>query len=156
MRELYCDDIIDPKQVLMLPMLAPRENAFVPWDDKLSVGIDIIDEHHRYLLELINDLADVVVHKRGAREVARLVKALDAYAKVHFRSEEQMMLHYGFEGLPRQQQQHHAFEAKIQEFYEELHVNPLVAQFDVLSYLRDWLIKHILFEDAQLRTLVEG
>lgn len=93
-------------------------------------------------------------HKRGAREVARLVKSLDAYAKVHFRSEEQMMAHYGFAGLSAQEHQHHAFEAKIQEFYEELHINPLVAQFDVLAYLRDWLVTHILIEDAQLRTLV--
>ena len=153
-RELYRDDIIDPKQVLTLPPLAPRENAFAPWAAHLCVGIDIIDEHHRYLFELVNDLADVVSHKRGARDVARLVKSLDAYAKVHFRSEEQMMAHYGFEGVARQQHQHHAFEAKIQEFYEELHVNPLVAQFDVLAYLRDWLVKHILVEDVQLRSLV--
>lgn len=155
-RELYRDDIIDPKQVLTLPPLKPRENAWIPWDDNLSVGIDIIDEHHRYLFDLINDLFEVVTNKRGAREVARVIKALDAYAKVHFRSEEMMMSHYGFEGINRQEQQHHAFEAKIREFYEELHANPLVAQFDVLSYLRGWLVKHIQVEDAKLRSLVSA
>ncbi|MFA5824515.1 MAG: bacteriohemerythrin [Gallionellaceae bacterium] len=155
-RELYRDDIIDPKQVLTLPPLAPRENAWAPWDDSLSVGIDIIDEHHRYLLDLINDLYEVVINKRGAREVARLIKALDAYAKVHFRSEEMMMEHYKFDGIKRQELQHHAFEAKIREFYEELHANPLVAQFDVLSYLRDWLVHHILVEDTKLRSLVSA
>jgi hemerythrin-like metal-binding protein len=155
-RELYRDDIIDPKQVLRLPPLEPREDVWAPWDESLSVGIDIIDEHHRYLFDLINDLYDVVINKLGAREVARLIKALDAYAKVHFRAEEQMMTHYGYEGLNRQEQQHHAFEAKIYEFYEELHANPLVAQFDVLSYLRNWLVKHILVEDAQLRSLVSA
>lgn len=155
-RELYRDDIIDPKQVLSLPPLAPRENAWVPWDDSLSVGIDIIDEHHRYLFDLINDLYDVVINKRGAREVARLIKSLDAYAKVHFRSEELMMKHYGFEGIHRQETQHHAFEAKIREFYEELHDNPLVAQFDVLSYLREWLVRHILVEDVQLNSLAKA
>jgi len=153
-RELYRDDIIDPKQVLTLPPVAPRENAWAPWDESLSVGIDIIDEHHRYLFDLVNDLYDVVINKRGAREVARLIKSLDAYAKVHFRAEEMMMERYGFEGIKRQELQHHAFEAKIGEFYEELHANPLVAQFDALSYLRDWLVKHILVEDAKLRSLV--
>lgn len=155
-RELYRDDIIDPKQVLALPPLTPRVNAWIPWNDNLSVGIDIIDEHHRYLFDLINDLYEIVIAKRGAREVARVIKALDAYAKVHFRSEEMMMEHYGFAGIKRQEQQHHAFESKIREFYEELHANPLVAQFDVLSYLRDWLIKHIEVEDAKLRTLVSA
>lgn len=149
-RELYRDDIIDPKQVLSLPPVKPREGDWVPWDDSLSVGIDVIDEHHRYLFDLINDLYNVVVNKRGTREVARLVKALDVYAKIHFRSEEQMMQHYAFKGINQQLHQHHAFEEKIQEFYEELHANPLVAQFDVLSYLRDWLINHIRVEDAKL------
>ncbi len=152
-RELYRDDIIDPKQVLTLPPLAPRADAWVEWDEGLSVGIDIIDEHHRYLFDLINDLHDVVSGKLGSREVARLVKSLDAYAKVHFRAEEQMIAHHHFDGLDRQQEQHHAFEAKIREFYEELHANPLVAQFDVLAYLRDWLVHHIRVEDAKLRAL---
>jgi len=155
-RELYRDDIIDPKQVLTLPPLERRDDVWAPWDESLSVGIDIIDEHHRYLFDLINDLYDVVVNKLGTREVARLIKALDAYAKVHFRAEELMMAHYKFEGIGRQQHQHHIFEEKIREFYEELHVNPLVAQFDVLSYLRDWLVKHILVEDALLRSLVSA
>jgi len=154
-RELYRDDIIDPKQVLTLPPIRRRENVWAPWDDKLNIGIDIIDEHHRYLFDLINDLYAVVVNKRGTRQVARLIKSLDAYAKVHFRAEEQMMEHYGYAGMGRQLNQHHAFEAKIAEFYEELHVNPLVAQFDVLSYMKDWLIHHINVEDAQLVSLAK-
>jgi hemerythrin-like metal-binding protein len=155
-RELYRDDIIDPKQVLTLPPIRHRENEWVPWDDSLSVGIDVIDEHHRYLFDLINDLYQVVIRKRGAREVARLIKALDAYAKIHFRAEEQMMNHYAFNGIVSQLHQHHAFEEKIAEFYEELHANPLVAQFDVLTYLRDWLIHHIRVEDAKLRELTHS
>jgi hemerythrin-like metal-binding protein len=153
-RELYRDDIIDPNKSITLPPLPPRANAWVEWDEDLSVGIDAIDEHHRYLFDLINDLYEVVSNKRGARDVARLVKATDAYAKVHFRAEEKMMRHYGYDGIQRQEEQHHAFEAKIGEFYEELHANPLVAQFDVLSYLHDWLVHHIRVEDAKLHSLI--
>lgn len=153
-RKLYRDDIIDPNQVVTLPLMPPRKNAWAVWEESLSVGIDAIDEHHRYLLDLINDLFEVVSNKRGVREVARLIKATDAYAKVHFRTEEKMMLHYDFKGIQRQHQQHQAFEVKIQELYDELHENPLLAQFNILSYLRDWLIHHIRVEDAQLSSLV--
>lgn len=153
-RELYRDDIIDPKKTIALPPLPARADTWVKWDDSLSVGIDAIDEQHRYLLDLINDLYNVVSQKTGTREVARLIKSTDAYAKVHFRAEELMMQHYGYSDIHNQEQQHHAFEAKIREFYEELHDNPLVAQFDVLSYLRDWLIHHIRVEDTKLRSLV--
>jgi hemerythrin-like metal-binding protein len=154
-RELYRDDIIDPKQVLTLPAIRQRETVWIPWEDDLRIGIDTIDAHHRYLFDLINDLYEVVVRKRGAREVARLIKALDAYAKIHFRAEEQMMDHYGYQGTHRQLQQHHAFEEKISEFYEELHANPFVTQFDVLIYMREWLIHHIRVEDIQLIELIK-
>jgi len=83
-----------------------------------------------------------------------VIKALDAYARVHFRAEEMMMAHYDFAGIGHQEQQHHAFEHRVQDFYQELHVNPLVAQFDILQYLRAWLIGHIKVEDAHLRSLV--
>jgi cyclic di-GMP phosphodiesterase len=153
-RELYRDDIIDPKEVLTLAPVEHGTERWVSWDDSLSTGIGTIDEHHRYLFDLINDLYDVVVHKRGARNVARLIKALDAYAKVHFRAEAMMMAHYGSSGIQQQEHQHHAFERQVQEFYQEFHVNPLVAQFDILHYLRTWLVSHIQVEDAKLSALV--
>jgi hemerythrin-like metal-binding protein len=153
-RELYRDDIIDPREVLTLPPIEHAREPWISWDDRLDTGIGTIDEHHRYLFDLVNDLYDVVVRKRGARSVARLIKALDAYAKVHFRAEEMMMAHYGFEGISRQEHQHHAFEQQVQEFYQEFHVNPLVAQFDILQYLRAWLTNHIQVEDARLSVLV--
>ncbi len=153
-RELYRDDIIDPKQELSLPPVEHAKESWVRWSDSLSVGIGVIDEHHRYLFDLVNDLHDVVMHKRGARNVARLIKALEAYAKVHFRAEESMMGYYHFADIQRQENQHRAFEEKVQEFYQELHNNPLVAQFDILLYLRAWLVSHIQQEDAKLRSLV--
>lgn len=153
-RELYRDDIIDPKKTIALPPLPARDDTWVEWDDSLSVGIDAIDEQHRYLLDLINDLYSVVSQKKGTREVARLIKSTDAYAKVHFRAEELMMQHHEYNDMSNQEHQHRAFEAKIREFYEELHDNPLVAQFDALSYLRDWLLHHIRVEDTKLRSLV--
>ncbi|MDD5295612.1 MAG: bacteriohemerythrin [Rhodocyclaceae bacterium] len=154
-RELYRDDIIDPKQVLSLPPPTERPDGWVSWDESLAVGIAVIDEHHRHLFDLVNDLYEVVSEKRGAREVAQLLKALDLYARVHFSAEEKMMAHYAYAGLDRQKHQHHRFQEKLQAFYEELHVNPLTAQYDVLEFTRHWLVVHILEEDSQLKVLTE-
>jgi len=152
-RELYRDDIIDPNEVVSLPASVYRPDGWVAWDASLSIGIDVIDEHHRYLFDLTNDLFDVVQAKRGSREVARVLKSLDQYTQVHFRAEERMMAHYGYAEQNRQHDQHRAFEEKLDEFYAELHDSPLTAQFDVLIYLREWLIRHIRIEDAKLAVL---
>lgn len=156
-RQLYRDDIIDPNQLVDLPKREPDSSGakqFVAWSDALSIGIDVIDMHHRYLIDLINDLYDVVANKLGSRQVARVLKALGEYTKVHFRAEEGMMAHYAYSAIEGQKKSHHRFESKVKEFQEELHSNPLTAQFEMLAYLRDWLVKHIQHEDIKLRELV--
>jgi len=155
-RALYRDDIIDPSQILDLPEAQDLEHGWVKWDDSLRIGIDIIDEHHRYLFELTNNLFDVVAQKRSSRDVAKVLKALDKYAQVHFRAEERMMDHYGYDRIDVQRSQHHRFEEKVDEFYRELHETPLTARFDVLTYLRKWLVDHIRHEDSALITLVHN
>jgi hemerythrin-like metal-binding protein len=154
-RELYRDDIINPRQVLTLPPSTTRPDGWVSWDESLGVGIAVIDEHHRHLFDLVNDLYEVVIRKQGSRDVARVLKALDLYAQVHFSAEEKMMAHYGFAGLERQKGQHRHFQEKLRSFHAELHVNPLTAQYDVLEYVRQWLVLHILEEDTQLKVLAE-
>lgn len=151
-RELYRDDIIDPNQSLLLPEIALHDSQWVCWDESYNIGIDVIDAHHHYLFDLTNDLFEVVSQKHGGREVMRVLRALDQYAQVHFRAEERMMAHWGYTGLELQQSQHAEFENRLRAFYEAMHVNPLTTQFDVLVYLRQWLVFHIVHEDGRLRS----
>lgn len=84
---LYREDILDPRQIVNLP--DPErgdEPPFVAWTDDLSIGIDIIDMHHRHLFDLINDLHRVAIKKLGSGQVARVLRSLSLYAKVHFRA----------------------------------------------------------------------
>lgn len=152
-RLLYRDDIIDPREVLVLPKMPVRPDAWLPWDEALNIGIDAIDEHHRFLFDLTNDLYDTVAGRRGARQVARALSALDLYARVHFRAEEQMMARHGYAGFDQQKHQHRGFESRLKEFHELLRTNPLTTQFEALHFLRKWLIGHIRHEDAKLREL---
>src|SRR5574343_1887107 len=151
-RELYRDDIIDPNQSLLLPEITLHDSQWVSWDESYNIGIDVIDAHHHYLFDLTNDLFEVVSQKHGGREVMRVLRALDQYAQVHFRAEERMMAHWGYTGLELQQSQHAEFENRLRAFYEAMHVNPLTTQFDVLVYLRQWLVFHIVHEDGRLRS----
>jgi hemerythrin-like metal-binding protein len=152
-RELYRDEVIDPSQTLNLPELPSHETRWISWDESLRVGIDAIDEHHRYLFDLVNDLIDVVANKLGARELSRVLKALFQYAAIHFQAEERMMKQYAYKRQDIQLHQHNLFVERMQKFQEELRHNPFVAQFEILAYVRDWLITHIRDEDSQLSAL---
>jgi len=154
-RELYRDDVIDPHQVLHLPEIPYRDDRWISWDENLNVGIASIDEHHRYLFDLTNDLIGVVANRLGARELGRVLKALAEYTVIHFSAEEKMMEHLGYEGLVSQQEMHHHFLKRLNEFKQEVHENPLVAQHEILVFLKKWLVAHIRDEDAKLSVLIK-
>ena len=152
--ELYREDIINPNQTLSLPELPYTDVRWVAWDASLSVGIDVIDEHHRYLFDLTNDLINVLANKRGVKELMRVVNALSEYAQVHFQAEERMMEHYGYGEIDRQRGQHRQFNDKLKAFSAELHDNLLIARIEMAIYLRGWLVVHIRNEDTKLVALV--
>jgi len=153
-RELYRDDVIDPHQVIHLPEIPCRELRWISWDENLNVGIASIDEHHRYLFDLTNDLINVVANRLGARELGRVLKGLGEYAVIHFSAEEKMMEHLSYEGLALQQVMHRHFLERLHEFKREIHENPLVAQHEILIFLKKWLVGHIRDEDSKLSVLV--
>lgn len=153
-RQLFRDEVIDPNEVIGLPPLEPREEDPMPWDDALNVGIEAIDAHHRFLFGVVGDLERVVSKRQGARETARVLRTLDLYASIHFQAEERMMHAYGFKLVHRHEELHQSFVQRLREFHAEMHGNPLTAPFDILVFLRDWLISHIRDEDTKLRALV--
>lgn len=152
-KELYRDDIIDPREKLDLPPLEARRSNWLPWDGSLNIGIDIIDEHHRYLVDVTNDLHEAVVNERGSRKVGKLLRALEHYTVIHFQEEERMMRHYGYSHTERHISQHERFRGKITEFWNDLQVNPLALGHEAIFFLRDWLVNHIKKEDTQLHEL---
>jgi hemerythrin len=49
---------------------------------------------------------------------------------------------------------HFAFANKIKEFWAELHHSPLTMGFEMVYFLRNWLINHIKKEDIKLHVLL--
>lgn len=154
-RDLYCDDI-DPHKISALSKTVREAPEYIRWSDDLSVHIDMIDQHHKHLVDLINDLYNVVTHQHGLHDVLRILRALNQYAEVHFRAEERMMQHFNYSDLELQQSQHSQFENQLRQFEEDLFKYPLTLPVDMLIYLKKWLVGHILCEDKKLLVIVSG
>lgn len=60
----------------------------VPWNSSFETHIAIIDEQHRQLVALINDLSHEYVYGREIGEAERILDALIDYAAYHFKTEE--------------------------------------------------------------------
>lgn len=152
-KEFFRDDVIDPLEKLNLPPVEPRDNNFFSWDDSFSVNIDAIDEHHRFLFELINIVYHAVVQGNGSKEVRRALQALLDYSNVHFEAEETLMQQFNLAHLQAHKALHNEFRNKIDDFLIDFKSNPLALGYETVLFLKNWLIDHVKVEDQHLRDL---
>ncbi|CAK0766577.1 putative two-component system response regulator [Gammaproteobacteria bacterium] len=123
------------------------------WKDEYLLGIDLIDGHHRYLFKLVHNLENALLESQNVIKICTTLKEMENYALIHFSTEERLMRGYNDPNYSTHKAAHQLFIKKIQELWEMIRVNPLLVQFDMLSFLKDWLIKHIIAVDSKLHYL---
>jgi hemerythrin len=123
--------------------------VFMRWSDDLSVGVGEIDDQHRKLVSLINDLHDAMLAKRGKDVLGKVLADLAAYTEYHFSTEEQYMQKFGYAGLAAHRREHQAFVAKVGEFAKGFEEGRLGLSIQVMSFLRDWVATHIKGSDLR-------
>ena len=134
--------------------------AYMQWKSEMSVGLDELDEDHRFLIRVINRLAENAESDGDAEAVRECLASLRNYAEFHFAREESVMRACGYATLSEHQDEHRAFTSEIADVArrfeeEESPAGPAVNE-ELLSYLKDWLTHHILVVDMGYRPLVEG
>jgi len=69
---------------------------FIEWNDTFSVSVDEIDNQHKKLFGIINELHDSVVERNSKRVIGGLLKELLDYTDYHFKSEEKLYELFNF------------------------------------------------------------
>lgn len=154
-KALFSDEVINPNEKLNLPALPTQQHEFFHWDDSLSVGIDAIDAHHRYLIDLTNSVCRAVTDGHGSKKIGRALKALVSYTHVHFQAEENLMRQHHHPRFEIHCQEHAYFCQVLNQQLEEFRQNPLLLGHETLTFLKEWLINHVTGEDRHLRNLAD-
>jgi len=124
--------------------------GWLSWDNTTSTGIHHIDNQHKYLVSITNELYNAVETSDDGMIVFSVTKKLLEYARVHFASEEQAMLDCNYPELAAHREYHDDFINRIDSFRQSIKKYPLVASRDLLIFLRDWFCEHINNEDAKI------
>ena len=127
------------------------------YTDDCMVGIDLIDNEHRYLFDIINKIAGVVEKSDPEIDMERglledYIEKLIDYGEVHFAHEEKYMEDNNDAELPRQKREHMMFMKKIRavDITELDNSEKREILKDTLKYLTKWLYKHILGSDTMI------
>ena len=137
--------------LLVLPAINKRltSKRFVAWKDELSVGIESIDDDHKKLLTLINNLQTAVYYPTGEAFERQALQELVDYTKYHFEREEKLMLANGYPDFEPHKRQHEAMIAKVNGFLEAYEKDREGTIDELTQFLKSWLIQHIAGTDQQ-------
>jgi len=125
----------------------------VAWSDALCTGNRAIDNQHKYLIDIINDLADAIESGQTAQSMKKIVNLLQYYTEWHFCKEEDCMERLKCPVAARNKQAHAQFIEAFLGFRSELEAGGDSSEIATRMYktLTSWLVQHIQGIDANLR-----
>jgi len=128
---------------------------YLEWKDSLAMGIKSIDDQHRQLVDMVNALHDEAETSGHLHCPApELVARLKAYAAEHFHIEEGYMQAFGYPEFETHQKEHEGFIATVNGF-ETACTEGSAGAADVLAFLKEWLVRHIVDEDVKMGRFLE-
>ncbi len=121
---------------------------YIEWSDKLSVGIQEIDEQHKYLVDLVNDLNVALLTTGGTKAAEETLDKLIQYTQTHFVVEESLMRILGYPEYESHKKHHEDLIRHILDFKLKLVDTGRVSRSELMEFLHKWLTGHIMHEDV--------
>jgi hemerythrin len=120
-----------------------------PWEGKYVLGIEEIDDQHMKLVGMINSLHEGMRSGKGREVTASVLQSLMEYALYHFRTEEDLMKRYDYQGLLEHRTEHLVFMDRVGEMAKRHGGGEYLVSLELNDFLKEWLSDHILSTDRK-------
>jgi hemerythrin len=122
----------------------------VEWDESMSIGLYLIDEQHRELVVLINNIGDAIERNASQAEISRFIRRFYNYTITHFQTEESLMDHATYPEYFTQVKEHLDCSMKAIEFHRRFVHDHDFDLKEFLDYIVSWFVKHTTGIDQTL------
>lgn len=118
--------------------------ALIEWNDGMSVGVELIDEQHRNLLAILNELNAAVEEGQGREKLGAIIERMIQYTRVHLKHEEDLFVRTGYPDAAAHGAQHDTMISTALSAQAKFRwgTKPELAN-EILDFLQDWLVHHI-------------
>ncbi|MDO6765760.1 GGDEF domain-containing protein [Agarivorans sp. 1_MG-2023] len=123
------------------------------WTADFETGISVVDDQHRHLIDLINQIGDLLTENQAPKgAIQQLSQELDTYVKEHFQEEEMLMAQHKVDARHRRAhvKAHQEFLDEVAKLSQFNHNSQQSKVKHLLDYLIQWLAYHILGIDQVL------
>lgn len=122
----------------------------IEWKDEYSVGVPDVDEEHRGLIELINELYDTArAGERGA-EISEFLGEIYVRIASHFALEELLMRERQYDEYEDHKSDHEKLLEEIRDIMDEYDDGKLLDADALTRRLDAWFSEHFRTKDSRL------
>ncbi len=122
---------------------------FITWDDCYSVHIPEMDEEHKIIIKIINQLDDVIKDGKDQYVIGDIINQLIEYTITHFSNEEKLMAGFGFPELEKHKRIHSSLCEQARIFLNEYNSGKSISAEKLMKFLWEWLLDHIMGDDKK-------
>ncbi|MCX8167243.1 MAG: bacteriohemerythrin [Candidatus Micrarchaeota archaeon] len=123
--------------------------AIFEWSNELSVGVPSLDEQHKKLVKLINDLNEAMKNGKAKEVLGKILKELLDYTKYHFSTEEKYMAQVNYVASETHKLEHQQLIKKALALENDFKNGKATITIDVINFLKEWVSKHIMGTDKK-------
>jgi len=130
---------------------------YIDWNDsEMSIGIKLIDDQHKKLLKIINQLATSINEHSQRRDVLLIVDDLINYSDYHFTTEEKLFDKFDYDENEIHKKEHTGFVNKFISIRNRISKDQIYFKrssieiaSDIFTYIVNWFIDHVLGSDRK-------
>jgi len=128
--------------------------ALMNWSKDLEVNFPKVDDQHRSLVDIVNNLHDAMKLGKGRDEVGKVLHFLADYTTSHFKAEEELMTRHAYPEFSTHKQIHTELLKQVGDLVKQFDGGQAVLTLKVMSFLQEWLTKHIKVEDLKMASFL--
>ncbi len=130
--------------------------AFFAWSNSYSVNIKEIDEQHKKLISLLNNLFEAMSIGKGREVVGAVLNEVVEYTVYHFGTEERLFRQYGYPEITAHKMAHDDLTKQAKDLKKDVDAGKKLVTVEVMNFLKQWLYNHILEEDKRYTSFLNS
>jgi hemerythrin-like metal-binding protein len=124
--------------------------SFPDWADVLGIGLPILDEQHKQLFAVADDLLNAIARGEGEAALKDTFERLKAYTRYHFKEEEAYMTRIGYPGESEHTAEHVLLLIRVNTLWRLIESGQIVSPRGISLFVNDWIVEHIMHKDAMI------
>lgn len=125
----------------------PAVDAWVNFEDDFLLEVEVLDEQHEALVDMLNQLNTALAMQEPPEALAKQLDDIIAYTVFHFQTEERLIAEYDYPEALEHKDDHQRLTSEAKYLKARFLEG---GELLVLQWLKDWLIGHIVGSDRRL------